>query len=279
MHFFNNELAVIFLTYNNESHIEKSLESIDDFCKVYIIDSGSSDQTLSIAKSFGAEIIINRISPWDAGAQRNHIYKLINKKHKWLLYLDSDEGLTEDLKKEIAQKARESHNTLGYSVRSGYRLCGRNLENISRNTYHDRLIRGGLNNKIIFTPSPGEVFYKRDSMRIGKLDSPYWHDVDAKGNLDWYKRVIGYQYQNGYIDSQYLFSTRERDVKNFGKIRKYRILLTIFLPIMYFFYYIYERKSYKDGLHGIYFTIVMSAAYFFYPFGYIKGILKSLMRI
>lgn len=271
------ELAIVVLTFNNEDHIAKTLNSIKGFCDIYTIDSGSDDNTLKIAERFSKLIIENQISPWDAGAQRNFAYDLLRKKYRWVLFLDSDEGLSEKLKQELSCIINDRTSTeLGYSIRSKYRLLGRELDQISRNTYHDRLIRGDLHVEDVFTSSPGEVFKNRNKLFIGTLGEGYWHDVDAKGIGNWLRRVSEYQFQNGVIDSKFFCSLSKRDVKNFGFIRRNRIFLLIFLPFLYFTYYIIMRRAFLDGLHGLLFAIIMSAAYIFYPFGFFVGLYKRL---
>lgn len=217
---------------------------------------------------------------WDAGAQRNFAYKKLKNKYEWILFLDSDEGLTDNLSKEIINlMSNKNYCTKGYSIRSNYRLFNKTLHNINKNTFHDRLICGNLVSDNIFTSSPGEVFNNRNLIRPSNLKEGYWHDVDAKGFLDWLKRVSNYQFQNGETDSLYFFSNKQRDVKNFSFIRKNRIYLTIFLPLLYFSYYIFVRRAYLDGLSGIIFAVIMSSAYIFYPFGFILGMFKRVLRV
>lgn len=272
-----DDLAIVVLTYNNAEHIAKSLNSIKGFYDIYTIDSGSDDDTVKIAKPFSNLTIENQVNPWDAGAQRNYAYNLLRNKYRWVLFLDSDEGLSEKLKYELSCIVKDNTSSkLGYSIRSKYRILGKELNNISRNTYHDRLIRGDLDVEEIFTSSPGEVFKNRNKLVIGTLEEGYWHDVDAKGIGNWLRRVSEYQFQNGAIDSEFFCSKSKRDVKNFSFIRRNRIFLSIFLPFLYLTYYIVVRRAFLDGMHGLLFSLIMSAAYIFYPFGFFVGLFKRL---
>lgn len=273
-----DKLAIVVLTFNNAKHIAKSLHSIKGYCDIYTIDSGSDDNTLKIAEPFSKLTRVNLVKPWNAGTQRNFAYGLIRNKYRWILFLDSDEGLSEKLKYELSSIINDSSSSeLGYSIRSKYRILGRELNNISRNTYHDRLIRGDLNIEDIFTSSPGEVFKNRNKLSIATLDEGYWHDVDAKGVGNWVRRVSEYQFQNGVIDSEFFCSKSKRDVKNFSFIRRNRIFLSVFLPFLYLTYYIFVRRAFLDGLHGIFFAIIMSTAYILYPFGFFVGLYKRLL--
>ena len=90
-----NDLTVIILTKNEEKNINdvimNALNVTDD---VLIIDSGSTDNTVSIAENNGARVVCRK---WDNdfSAQRN--FGLLNTDRNWVLYLDADERLTESL--------------------------------------------------------------------------------------------------------------------------------------------------------------------------------------
>ena len=58
---FKNDLSVIVLTFNEQKHIKRCLESITEISeKIYIVDSGSSDDTIQIAESFRVNICHNK---------------------------------------------------------------------------------------------------------------------------------------------------------------------------------------------------------------------------
>ena len=56
----SSEFSFIILTYNEQEHLPRLLRSIEPLeAPVYILDSGSTDDTLSIAENFGATIAQN----------------------------------------------------------------------------------------------------------------------------------------------------------------------------------------------------------------------------
>jgi glycosyltransferase involved in cell wall biosynthesis len=89
-------LSVIVLTFNSEATIGATLASArrvsDD---VHVVDSGSSDQTLTIAAQHGARIVAHPFESY--GAQRNWAIDTLPLRHPWELHLDADERLTEPL--------------------------------------------------------------------------------------------------------------------------------------------------------------------------------------
>ena len=91
------EISVIIISKNNENLIGDCLESVTWADEIIIVDNGSTDKTLEIAKSFGSNIIEvkgGNYSIWrNAGAKK--------ASSNWLLYVDTDERVTSELKKEI----------------------------------------------------------------------------------------------------------------------------------------------------------------------------------
>ena len=267
------KIITIIPTINNSEHILETIKSAKKIGHVAIIDSGSSDNTEMIARKEGCYFYERKISPWDAGSQRNFAYSLWKNDYDWVLFLDSDEIISEVLANEIKQTICDS-NFNYYSIRSQYHLFTKELKSISFNTYHDRLVSTNLNNDI-FTSSPGEVFNLQKRNQVGKLRHSYIHNVDAKGFLNWVWRIFQYSFQNGSIDAKNIKRQTVRKAKNYSFIRRYRILFLFLLPIPYFFYYIFVRKCFRDGFVGFVFAFIMSTAYFSYPFGFVKGLLSA----
>lgn len=98
------DISVIILTYNEEIHIARCLDKISTLVKtVYIVDSYSTDKTLEIAKSYRNVTILQ--NKWiNYATQFNWALQNIEIKTKWILRLDADEYLSDELKKELTEK-------------------------------------------------------------------------------------------------------------------------------------------------------------------------------
>ncbi len=98
------DISVIILTYNEEIHIQRCLDNIVDIVKtVYIIDSFSTDRTLDIAKQYEHVVILQ--NKWiNYATQFNWALNHAPIDTKWVLRLDADEYLTQDLKLELSEK-------------------------------------------------------------------------------------------------------------------------------------------------------------------------------
>lgn len=92
------DLSVIILTYNEELHIRRCIENIKPIAKkIFLVDSFSTDRTVDIAKELGAEVYQNR---WENNYAKQFNWGLdhLPIDTTWVLRLDADEYLSEELK-------------------------------------------------------------------------------------------------------------------------------------------------------------------------------------
>lgn len=98
------DISVIILTYNEEIHIQRCLESVSAIAKeIFLVDCFSTDATNKIAQKFGAQVFKNK---WENNYAKQFNWALENLpiKTKWVLRLDADEYLTPELVTELKQK-------------------------------------------------------------------------------------------------------------------------------------------------------------------------------
>lgn len=82
-------VSVFIITYNEEAHLARLLESVTAFNEVVIVDSGSTDRTVAIAEHYGA-IVYHQA--W-LGFSKQKQYAMSMCTHEWVLNLDGDEAL------------------------------------------------------------------------------------------------------------------------------------------------------------------------------------------
>lgn len=92
------KISVFIITFNEEKIIEKCLEKLGSFDEIIVVDSGSTDNTVSICESFGAKVIYRKFDNF--GLQKQ--FALDQTKNGWTLSLDADEVLSEALITEIS---------------------------------------------------------------------------------------------------------------------------------------------------------------------------------
>lgn len=98
------DIAVLILTYNEEIHIERTLRNVLPFAKeIFLVDSYSTDRTAEIAESLGAKVYRNK---WENNyaKQLNWGLSTLPVTARWVLRLDADEYLTEELIGELECK-------------------------------------------------------------------------------------------------------------------------------------------------------------------------------
>jgi len=86
-------ISVFIITKNEEEHIEKTLKSVSLFDEVILVDSGSTDSTLDIAKRYGAKIYTHS---WQGYAKQKQ-YAMSLCSNEWVLNLDGDEQVNPSL--------------------------------------------------------------------------------------------------------------------------------------------------------------------------------------
>ena len=98
------DISVVILTYNEEIHIQRCIESIRNIANdVFLVDCFSSDKTSIIAQSLGAKVFQNK---WENNYAKQFNWGLKNLpiQTKWVLRLDADEYLTPELVQELKEK-------------------------------------------------------------------------------------------------------------------------------------------------------------------------------
>lgn len=128
-------LTVTVITKNEAHHIEACLRSVGFADQVVLVDSGSTDDTVQIARSLGAEVSVT--ADWQGfGVQKNRALALASS--EWVLSLDADEQVTEELAREIQAVLRApAFDAYSFPRRSSF--CGQYMRHSG--WYPDRVTR------------------------------------------------------------------------------------------------------------------------------------------
>lgn len=99
------DITTIILTFNEEKHIKRCLENVLRFSKkVYVIDSPSTDRTQEFCKEYeNVEVVVHKY-PGNQAEQFNWALDNLNIDTEWILRLDADEYLSDELIGEIEKK-------------------------------------------------------------------------------------------------------------------------------------------------------------------------------
>ncbi len=134
-------VSVIVPVRNEARNLPRCLESLRGAGEVYVIDSDSTDDTVEIARSFGAKVVQFRYhGGWPK--KRQWAMDTLPLAYDWILLLDADEALTPELAEEIRQAIRRP-GIDGYYIALRLHFLGRALRRGGARFYKLALFRQG----------------------------------------------------------------------------------------------------------------------------------------
>lgn len=237
-------LTVVVSAYNEEKKIGACLKSVQAIAdEIVVVDNGSSDQTVKIAKSLKAKVF-NRENNLMLNINKNYGFE--HATGDWILNLDADEEITEELKEEIRaiiQSDREKAKK-GYWIPRKNIIFGKWIQ--YGFWWPDRQLR-------LFQRGFGKFPIKHISEyiavdgEIGELVHPYIHH--------------NYDSITQYLLKLERYTTNEADALKETQYQ-YSWYDAIRFPLSDFLKVYFAQEAYKDGLHGL----VLSMLQAFYSF-------------
>ena len=256
-------VSVLILTLNEEANLADCIDSCAWSDDIVVFDSLSVDRTRDIAREKGARVLER---PFDNyAAQRNAALSTITYKNDWVLMVDADERVPDDLALDVqACVVRANSDIVLYRMRRKDFFLGQWLKRSSGYpTWFGRLIRLGR----VHVERDVNEEYIADGP-IGLLDSHLHHYPFNRGIAYWFERHNRYSsmeasakvaLQGEPLTSRGLFSGDPIDRRRTLKRLLYRVPLR---PLIVFFYLYIIRLGILDGRAGFYFSR-MRAAYEF----------------
>lgn len=176
-------VAALILTRNEERNLPDCLASVSWCEDVCVLDSGSEDGTVSLARRLGARVMER---PFDTfAAQRNAGLESGALRGEWVLHLDADERVTPALRDEILR-------TTGAASRDAYRVAsklmfqGKWLKRAGM--YPAYQVRLGRRDVLRFVQVGHGQREDLPGDRVGTLVEPLIHEGFSKGIADWIDR-------------------------------------------------------------------------------------------
>lgn len=159
-------LSVAIITLNEERNIARTLASVQFADEIIVVDSGSTDRTIEIARDFNAVVISQ---PWRGfAAQKN--FAIEKCSGSWVLSLDADEELTPELQTEIRALLRGNPNADAYMLRR-------------RNLFLNRWIRYGG-----YYPDPKLRLFRRHAANFAPparfTERPVHETIAVEGKIE-----------------------------------------------------------------------------------------------
>ncbi len=111
------DVAVVILTKDEEKNVERAVRSVVGRAReTFVLDSGSTDRTIELARAAGASVFEN---PWPGyAAQRNWALDQLPIAAKWIFFLDADEFVDDVFLCELDEAlASAPESVAGFSIR------------------------------------------------------------------------------------------------------------------------------------------------------------------
>jgi glycosyltransferase involved in cell wall biosynthesis len=105
-------ISATLITYNEEKNIAEALKSLSWVDEILVVDSGSSDATVEICRSFNSTIIHR---DWTGYVDQKN-FALEKAKNDWIFSLDADERASPQLIHEIEELNRKGFSSSGYKI-------------------------------------------------------------------------------------------------------------------------------------------------------------------
>jgi glycosyltransferase involved in cell wall biosynthesis len=220
------KISVIIITKDEEESISDCLKSVDWADEIILVDSGSRDKTTELAKKFTSKIFVKK---WEGfSAQKN--YALSLAENEWVLNIDADERVSDNLKNEILSLDFASADGFyipreNYFINKKITTCGWNeddqlrLFKKSKTKLTDRLVHEGfvVSGKVNYLKSPLIHYtFKNISSALSKIN--YYSTLRA---LEIYKEK-----------------------------KEVNVLTIISHSFSAFFRYFISLKGFKDSMYG-----------------------------
>jgi glycosyltransferase involved in cell wall biosynthesis len=259
-------LSVVIITYNEEANLGRTLASVqpliaDGKGEIIVVDSGSTDRTVEIAKSFGAKVFIE---DWKGYAAQKNL-AIDKASGDWILSLDGDEEIDQDLVKEFSwllpaiplwkkggmpvDNHPQSKQLRNRGLQIGLDEGGLNGFFIPRKNYFlGRWIRHGG-----FWPDSKLRLFRRGT---GKFQAQAVHEtvkVEGTSSTVQFGAILHHSYPTlaDYIDHMNRYSSlgAEMAVTNGGG--GFKISNIVVRPLATFIYNYFFRLGFLDGREGL----------------------------
>jgi glycosyltransferase involved in cell wall biosynthesis len=243
-------LSVAIITLNEEDNLARTLASVRFADEIVVVDSGSTDRTVEIAKSFGAKVFSEA---WKGFAlQKNSA--IDHCMGTWVLSLDADEELTEELQAEIGRML-EADAQIVPQV-DGYRLR-------LRHVFLGRWMRYGG-----YYPDMKLRLFRRVTAAGAAhfTDRPVHESVQVEGRVETMEKDFlhhGYPNLEIYLEHMNRYSTLgARIVAAKGKVSRswpafcWNVAL---VPVLTFIWNYFLRVGFLDGREGLLLHLYHSA--------------------
>lgn len=239
-----NKISAVVSVYNEEKNIERCLQSLRFADEIVVVDNGSTDKTVELAKKFTNKIYSQKNDPAKIDLQKNFGFEKASG--DWILSIDADEWVTPELAEEIKSVILNPKSGIsGFLMPRKNIIFGKWIEHSG--WYPDFQLRLFKKGKGKFTKAhvheplslDGETGYLKNEL--------VHHNYDTISQF--LQKAINIYVPNeakNYLDKGYVFSYAD----------------AIRFPFKEFLSRFFLREGYKDGFHGLMLAMLMGFYHF-----------------
>ncbi|CAN8139478.1 (heptosyl)LPS beta-1,4-glucosyltransferase [uncultured Thiomicrorhabdus sp.] len=265
------QVTVQILTYNEEQHLARCIESVKPFAsQIIIIDSHSTDKTQEIAEELGAEVVL-----YDGIVSYSHKlnWGLENApiRGNWIMRLDADEYITPELANEILEKMDSlPEEVAGIEMRRRIHFLGKWMKH--GGTYPLwvlRLFKAGIGHcenrwmdqHIVL--SEGEAVKFDHDLVDDNLNDITWWTHKHNGYATWEAvDSLNHKYHFTQMDER-KDEQNQAMFKRWLKENVYAKIPLFVRPLLYFIYRYFFRLGFLDGWKGLQWNFLQGLWYRF----------------
>lgn len=236
------KLTVVISVFNEENKIEECLKSVTFADEIILVDNSSTDRTLVIAKKYATSIITQPNDPLLIDIQKNTGFK--KAKNDWILSIDADEIVTPEMRSEIEELLKKENLKNGYFIPRKNIIFGKQIDYAG--WYPDHQLR-------LFRKKKGE--FKNSHVHEG---------IQVDGETGYLKEhMLHHNYETivQFVQKNMInYAQNEAD----NLINKNYVLSPndlISVPSKEFLSRYFARKGYRDGIHGLFLSLLMAASH------------------
>jgi glycosyltransferase involved in cell wall biosynthesis len=263
-------ISVLVLTRNEQRDLSACLESVSWSDDVHVLDSFSTDATVTIAQQHGAYVHQRVFDNW--ATHQNWALRNLPFKHPWVFYLDADERVTADLRLSLDRATAIPNGNVAFRVQRRDFLGGTWLQHVQSSPFYMRLFR------------PASIRYERFVNPISIADGPVGqvsgyldHFPFSKGVSHWISRHNDYS----TLEARQILANREGHIssgaspfslssaffeRDFNRRRFHQKELFYRLPgrpIVKFLLLYFGKRGFLDGSAGFHYAVLQAIYEYF----------------
>jgi len=237
-----NKITAIIPTFNEESNIEEAIDTVSFADEILLIDSFSTDNTITIVKEKFPHVKILQRKFDDFSTQKN--YAIDKASHDWIFLLDADERLTPSIISEVKLELQKINDYVGYSFNRDFFFMNKQIK-----------YGGYSNNKVI------RMFHRKYCRYNGNL---VHEKIIADGVVGTIQEPIKHYSYKSF--SEHLIKVqkyKELQAKELFKEGKKASLLQILIkPKTRFISHYILKLGFLDGFQGFVIAVVQAYGIF-----------------